>query len=210
MRACQELSSAGVDDSFERSRGRGASHEASRFSLGTFGRSEKLHQALLKRDPDNTTLLRAVGVLFRDVDRDDETAQILFNRATQLEEASTLSTEEGQSMGSRPSLGSGGSVIIFVALPALVIMIGSFVYTILTFSNTVAAVECLISSTSLGQLFSHALLYTQYLRLQQDSSPDMLNGVRVLPSLDTITSVLSENAEEIAVQLETAYRFAPS
>ncbi|KAK2946557.1 hypothetical protein BLNAU_18533 [Blattamonas nauphoetae] len=215
--------------------------------------AKKLHQALLKRDPDNTTLLRAVGVLFRDVDRDDETAQILFNRATQLEEASTLSTEEGQSMGSRPSLGSGGSgrmkarsergrgknkkrrrrgvglelddigpqrdwayfrsfwpVIIFVALPALVIMIGSFVYTILTFSNTVAAVECLISSTSLGQLFSHALLYTQYLRLQQDSSPDMLNGVRVLPSLDTITSVLSENAEEIAVQLETAYRFAPS
>ncbi|KAK2951872.1 hypothetical protein BLNAU_13242 [Blattamonas nauphoetae] len=252
LRACQEVPSAGVDDSFERSRGWRASNEASRISLGTFGRSEKLHQALLKRDPDNTILLRAVGVLFRDVDRDDETAQILFNRATQLEGASTLSTEEGQSMGSRPSLGSGGSgrmkarsergrgknkaektrswvgtgrhratarlgifpIVLashhFRCTAALVIMIGSFVYTILTFSNTVAAVECLILSTSLGQLFSHTLLYAQYLRRQQDPSPDMLNGVRVLPSLDTITSVLSENAEEISVQLETAYRFAPS
>ncbi|KAK2942022.1 hypothetical protein BLNAU_23061 [Blattamonas nauphoetae] len=68
--------------------------------------AKKQFTALLKRDSDNATLLRAVGALFRDIDRDEETAQMLFNRANQLEETSTLSSDDFQSMTSKPSMGS--------------------------------------------------------------------------------------------------------
>ncbi|KAA6364711.1 MAG: hypothetical protein EZS28_039762, partial [Streblomastix strix] len=82
--------------------------------------SRLVFEELMKLHPNSTTLLRGFGALLRDIYRDDETALLMFNQATSIEEEQTTMTKDnsdGQSQMQKSihsiqhigSIGSKGS-----------------------------------------------------------------------------------------------------
>ncbi|KAA6367662.1 MAG: hypothetical protein EZS28_036811 [Streblomastix strix] len=59
--------------------------------------SREIFEELMKLHPNSTTLLRGFGALLRDIYRDDETALLMFNQATSIEEDNAnISNDSGK------------------------------------------------------------------------------------------------------------------
>ncbi|KAA6386999.1 MAG: hypothetical protein EZS28_017473 [Streblomastix strix] len=54
--------------------------------------SRYIYEDLMKQNPNSTTVLRGFGALLRDIYRDDETALLMFNQATTIEEENINAT----------------------------------------------------------------------------------------------------------------------